>query len=155
MTDNMHQFVEFKLGEEEYGVDILQVKTIERMMPITRVPKAPHYVEGVINLRGEIVPIIDLRRRLNLPSCEKTEKTRIIIISLEELTVGMIVDSATEVIQLTDDSIEPPPPITLSIDSSFIEGVGKIGEKLMIILNMTKILKPEEVKELGNKIKEM
>ena len=100
MTKNIRQFVEFKIGEEEYGIDILQVKTIERMMPITRVPKAPKFVEGVINLRGEIVPVIDLKKRFDLPSGETTDNTRIIIVSVDDITMGMIVDSATEVVQL-------------------------------------------------------
>lgn len=111
MADSIRQFVEFKLGQEEYGIDILQVKTIERMMPITRVPKAPRFVEGVINLRGEIVPVIDLRKRFDLPITETTENTRIIIVSVDDITVGMIVDSATEVVQLDQDSIEPAPPL--------------------------------------------
>jgi len=155
VTDNIRQFVEFKLGDEIYGVDILQVKTIERMMPITKVPKAPDFVVGVINLRGEIVPIIDLRKRFNLPPGQITDQTRIIIVTLEDLTVGMIVDSATEVVKLSQDSIEPPPPIVLGIDSSFLEGVGKIGENLLVILNLAKVLKPNEVTELDKQLKEM
>jgi len=155
MTDNIRQFVEFKLGEEIYGVDILQVKTIERMMPITKVPKAPDFVEGVINLRGEIVPVIDLKKRFDLPPGEVNDETRIIIVALEDLTVGMIVDSATEVVKLSQDSIEPPPSITLGVDSSFIEGVGKIGENLLIILNLAKVLQPKEVTELDKQLKEV
>jgi purine-binding chemotaxis protein CheW len=148
MSENIRQFVEFKLGNETYGVDILQIKTIERMMPITRVPKAPKFVEGVINLRGEIVPVIDLKKRFDIPLCEITDETRIIIVTVDNLTVGMIVDSATEVIQLSEEAIEPPPPITFGIDSKFLDGVGKIGEKILILLNMSKILKPEEIIEL-------
>ena len=148
MADNIRQFVEFKIGQEEYGVDILQVKTIERMMPITRVPKAPKFVEGVINLRGEIVPVIDLRKRFDLPSGETTENTRIIIVSVNEITVGMIVDSATEVVQLSQDAIEPAPSITSSIDSNYLDGVGKIDGKLLILLNVAKLLKPQEIDQL-------
>lgn len=149
MSENIRQFVEFKLGDEKYGVDILQVKTIERMMPITRVPKAPSFVEGVINLRGEIVPVIDLRKRFDLPKGEITENTRIIIVTVEDLTVGMIVDSATEVIQLPQDEIEDPPAITSGIDSDYLEGVGKINDELLILLNLSKVLKPKEVEELS------
>ena len=149
MADNIRQFVEFKIGQEEYGVDILQVKTIERMMPITRVPKAPKFVEGVINLRGEIVPVIDLRKRFDLPSGETTENTRIIIVSVNEITVGMIVDSATEVVQLSQDAIEPAPSITSSIDSNYLDGVGKIDGKLLILLNVAKLLKPQEIDQLA------
>ncbi|WP_422445783.1 chemotaxis protein CheW [Thermoanaerobacterium sp. DL9XJH110] len=149
MAENIRQFVEFKLGEEEYGVDILQVKTIERMMPITRVPKAPSFVEGVINLRGEVVPIIDLKKRFDLPATDVTDNTRILIVTVEDLTVGMIVDSATEVIQLPQDAIEPAPTIVGGIDSSFLEGVGKLNGKLLILLNLAKVLKPQEISELS------
>jgi purine-binding chemotaxis protein CheW len=149
MAENIRQFVEFRIGEEEYGIDILQVKTIERMMPITRVPKAPNFVEGVINLRGEIVPVIDLKKRFDLPSCETTDNTRIIIVSVDDITVGMIVDSATEVVQLTQDAIEPAPPITSSIDSNYLDGVGKIEGRLLILLNVAKLLKPQEISQLA------
>ncbi|HHY04425.1 MAG TPA: chemotaxis protein CheW [Thermoanaerobacterales bacterium] len=150
MTQEVNQFVEFKLGDEVYGVNILQVKTIERMMPITRVPKTPPFVEGVINLRGEIVPVIDLKKRFDLPHTETTENTRIIIVTVENITVGMIVDSATEVIQLSKDDIEPAPDMAGGIDSSFLDGVGKLDDKLIILLNMSKILKPQELDQLSH-----
>lgn len=149
MTENIRQFVEFKLGEEEYGVDILQVKTIERMMSITRVPKAPQFVEGVINLRGEIVPVIDLKKRFDLPISRETDNTRIIIVTVDDITVGMIVDSANEVIQLSQDAIEPAPSIIGGIDSDFLEGVGKMDGKLLIILDLSKILKSNEIDQLA------
>lgn len=149
MAENVRQFVEFKLGDEEYGIDILQVKTIERMMPITRVPKAPSFVEGVINLRGEIVPVIDLKKRFDLPSSDMTDNTRIIIVTVEDLTVGMIVDSATEVVHLSQDAIEPAPSITGGIDSNYLDGVGKIEDKLLILLNAAKVLKPQELDQLA------
>ncbi|NLU09623.1 MAG: chemotaxis protein CheW [Tepidanaerobacter acetatoxydans] len=149
MAENIRQFVEFKLGDEDYGIDILQVKTIERMMPITRVPKAPQFVEGVINLRGEIVPVIDLKKRFDLPLSEITDSTRIIIVSIDDITVGMIVDSATEVIQLSQDDIEPAPPITGSIDANYLDGVGKIDGRLLILLNVAKLLKPQEIDQLA------
>jgi purine-binding chemotaxis protein CheW len=149
VTEDIRQFVEFKLGEETYGVDILQVKTIERMMPITRVPKAPQFVEGVINLRGDIVPVIDLKKRFDLPKREETDNTRIIIVNVEDITVGMIVDSATEVIQLPQNAIEMAPSIVAGIDADFLQGVGKIGDKLLIILDLLKILKPDEIEQLA------
>lgn len=149
MAEDIRQFVEFKIGEEEYGIDILQVKTIERMMPITRVPKAPNFVEGVINLRGEIVPVIDLKKRFDLPVVETTDNTRIIIVTVDDITVGMIVDSATEVVQLAQKDIEPAPAITGSIDSNYLDGVGKIEGKLLILLNVAKLLKPQEISQLA------
>lgn len=149
MAEDIRQFVEFKLSDEEYGIDILQVKTIERMMPITRVPKTPDFVEGVINLRGEIVPVIDLKKRFDLTPSEVTDSTRIIIASIDDITVGMIVDAATEVIQLSQDDIEPAPPIIGGIDANYLEGVGKIDGRLLILLNVAKLLKPQEINQLA------
>ncbi|GAQ26233.1 MULTISPECIES: chemotaxis protein CheW [Tepidanaerobacter] len=149
MAEDIRQFVEFKLSDEEYGIDILQVKTIERMMPITRVPKTPDFVEGVINLRGEIVPVIDLKKRFDLPPGEVTDSTRIIIASIDDITVGMIVDAATEVIQLSQDDIEPAPPIIGGIDANYLDGVGKIDGRLLILLNVAKLLKPQEINQLA------
>lgn len=148
MSKELKQFVVFKLGDEEYGVNILQVKTIERLMEITRVPKAPEFVEGVINLRGEVVPVIDLRKRFSLPERTNTDNTRIIIVSIEDITVGMIVDSATEVLQISEDDIDPAPSIVGSVDSDYIDGVGKIDDRLLILLNLKKVLKSEELSEL-------
>lgn len=148
MLEELKQFVVFKLGDEEYGVNIHQVKTIERLMEITRVPKAPDFVEGVINLRGEVVPVIDLRKRFGLSERTNTDNTRIIIVSIEDITVGMVVDSATEVLQISEDSIDPAPSIIGSIDSDYIDGVGKIDDRLLILLNLKKVLKSEEVNEL-------
>ncbi len=148
MPKELKQFVIFKLGDEEYGVNILQVKTIERLMEITRVPKAPDFVEGVINLRGEVVPVIDLRKRFELPERTNTDNTRIIIVSIEGITVGMIVDSATEVLQISEESIDPAPSIIGSIDSDYIDGVGKIDGRLLILLNLKKVLKSEEISEI-------
>jgi len=149
MAESVRQFVEFKLGDEVYGIDILQVKTIERMMSITRVPKAPDFVEGVINLRGEIVPVIDLKKRFDLPASETTDNTRIIIVTVDDLTVGMIVDSATEVVHLPENAIEPAPAITGGIDSNYLDGVGKIEDKLLILLNSAKVLRPQEINQLA------
>ncbi len=148
MPKELKQFVIFKLGDEEYGVNILQVKTIERLMEITRVPKAPDFVEGVINLRGEVVPVIDLRKRFELPERTNTDNTRIIIVSIEDITVGMIVDSATEVLQISEESIDPAPSIIGSIDSDYIDGVGKIDGRLLILLNLKKVLKSEKISEI-------
>jgi len=150
MGSDLRQVVVFRLGDEEYGVDILQVKTIERLMDITRVPKAPNFVEGVINLRGEVVPVIDLRKRFGLPQVEKNEDNRIIIVNIDSITVGMIVDSASEVLHLPESQIEAAPAVISGIDSDFISGVGKIDERLLILLNLSKVLKHEEMEQLEN-----
>lgn len=140
LSNNIQQFVIFKLEDEEYGVDILKVKTIEKMTRIARVPKAAHYVEGVINLRGEVVPIIDLRKKFNLPKSIETDNTRIIIVSIEDITVGLIVDSASEVIEIPKEFIEDTPELVGNIDQSNISSIGKVNERIIILLNIARIL---------------
>ncbi|SES79178.1 chemotaxis protein CheW [Anaerobranca gottschalkii] len=145
---NEQKFVIFRLDTEEYALDILKVQGIERMLPITRVPKTPKFVEGVCNLRGSIVPVVDLRQRFNLPEKEKDDNTRIIVVSLADVKVGLIVDSANDVITLKSEDIEPTPSVIDSIDTKFISGVGKLGERLIIILDLEKILNKEEIVEI-------
>lgn len=134
------QFVVFKLEDEEYGIDILRVKTIEKMSAITRVPKTPPYVKGVINLRGEVVPIIDLREKFNLKAAEESEDTRIIIIYVDDVTIGLIVDSVSEVIEIDSASIEEPPETIGNIEMSNIFGIGKLNDRIIILLDVYKIL---------------
>ena len=134
------QFVVFKLGNEEYGIDILRVKTIEKMSSITRVPKTPSYVKGVMNLRGEIVPIVDLRARFDLKEAVESENTRIIIVCADDVTVGLIVDSASEVIDIERDLIEDQPESLCNIEVSNIYGIGKLEGRIIILLDVYKIL---------------
>ncbi len=134
------QFVVFKLGNEDYGIDILRVKTIEKMSSITRVPKTPDYVKGVMNLRGEIVPIVDLRSILNLPIVTYNDNTRIIIVYADEVTVGLIVDSATEVINIDSELIEDPPDSLEGIEVNNIYGIGKLDGRIIILLDVYKML---------------
>jgi purine-binding chemotaxis protein CheW len=142
------KFVGFTLGKEEYAVDILKVKEIKLMLAITRVPKAPPFVEGVINLRGEIIPIIDLRKKLSLAISPQTEDSRIIVIELDERLVGIIVDSVSEVLELPDDKISPPPPIVAGIEAEYLRGVGRLGDRLLILLDLDKILTVQEKTDL-------
>lgn len=148
-VEESKQLVIFKLGDEEFGVDILQVREIEKLgQQITRVPKSPAFVEGVINLRGEIVPIVDLRKRFGLVVRQTGNEARIIIVDISDGQVGMIVDSVVEVIRLNVSAIENAPPITRGVDAYFLSGVAKINERLIILLNLERALSPEEVKEL-------
>lgn len=142
------KFVIFKLDTEEYGIDILRVQGIERMLPITRVPKTPEFVEGVCNLRGSIVPAIDLRQRFNIPKKQHDDNTRIIVVSLEDIRVGLIVDAANDVITINSEDIEPTPSVIDSIDNRFISGVGKVQDRLIIILDLFKVLNKEEIVEI-------
>lgn len=151
-TGGEQQYIVFRLGEEEYGVEILQVQTIERMLKITRVPHAPDFVEGVTNLRGMVVPIIDLRKRLGLPEKEATDETRIITVKMNEMMVGMIVDSASDVVKVPEDVIEPPPSIIGGVESTYLEGVAKLENRLLILLNLAEVLKKEEVEQIKENI---
>ncbi|NLC54182.1 MAG: chemotaxis protein CheW [Firmicutes bacterium] len=144
------QIIIFKLGEEEFGVDILQVREIEKLdQGITRVPKAPPFVEGVINLRGEIIPIVDLRVRFGLTLPELGHNSRVIIVEVGEALVGMLVDAVVEVLRIPVSAIEPPPPITKGVDSYYLAGVAKLNERLIVLLNLERTLSPEEEKELS------
>jgi len=136
------QFLVFRLDKEEYGVDIQKVTTIiEKDMAIARVPKTPDFIEGVINLRGEIVPVMNLRKKFNLPAVEDTEDTRIIIIKLEDLAIGLIVDSVAEAIHLSEDSIETISSFSAEVSLDYILGVGKVDGRIVTLLNLEKLIK--------------
>ena len=142
------QLVIFQLGNEEYGIDILKVQEIKRMMEITRVPNAPPFIEGVINLRGQIIPVLDLRRRFKLTAGERTDNSRIMVGNVGELTVGMIVDVVLEVISLPVEDISPAPSIVTGVNSQFLDGIGKVEERLLIIINPQRVLEVTELDEL-------
>jgi purine-binding chemotaxis protein CheW len=138
------QLVVFDLGGEHFGVDIVAVDGIVDMMEITRVPQSPEFVEGVTNLRGSILPVIDLRKRLKLPLLERTKETRIVNVNMDGLKVGMVVDAVSEVLTISDDVIEPPPPSITSVDTAFITGIAKVAPRLIILLDLVKVLSLEE-----------
>jgi purine-binding chemotaxis protein CheW len=139
----------FTLGDEEYGIDVENVRSIERMMPITRVPKTPDFVKGVINLRGVVVPIIDLRGRFGLPQTAATDNTRIIMVSSNEMEVGFIVDSAHDVLDVMRDSIEVPPEVVGGIKAKYLSGVAKMAEdRLLILLHLAEVLNRAEIIQL-------
>ncbi|BBI34417.1 chemotaxis protein CheW [Cohnella abietis] len=139
----------FTLAQEEYGIEVDKVRTIERMVPITRVPKTPVFVKGVINLRGIVIPVIDLRGRFGLVEAEQTENSRIIIVAANDLEVGFIVDSANDVMDVMSDAIENPPEVLGGIKAKYISGVAKIGEsRLLILLNLVEVLSRSEIIQL-------
>lgn len=139
----------FTLGHEEYGIEVDKVQTIERMSPITRVPKTPAFVKGVINLRGVVVPIIDLRGRFGLPESDYTENTRIINVAVKDLEVGFIVDSANDVIDIDSDTIENPPEVVGGIKAKYLRGVAKVSDqRLLIMLNLDEVLNKSEIIQL-------
>jgi len=148
MSDDL-QLVSFKIGTEEFGVDILKVQEINRMVEITKVPQAPHYVEGVINLRGKVIPIVDLRKRFNLELKEHDKNTRIVVVDIGGNIMGMIVDSVSEVLRLPANTIEPPPEIVTGINSEYIKGVAKLDDRLLIFLDLSKVIDITEMANIG------
>jgi purine-binding chemotaxis protein CheW len=141
----------FALGTEEYGVEVEKVRTIERMQPITRVPKTLPFIKGVINLRGIVVPIIDLRERFGMPLKEYTDNTRIIIVAANDLEVGLIVDSANDVIDVDSDTINDPPEIVGGIRAKYLRGVARVTEeRLLVLLSLSEVLSKSEIIQLEN-----
>lgn len=134
------QLVVFQLGDEYYGAEIGVIREIVTLTHITPVPRTPAYVKGVINSRGRVLPVIDLRRRLGLGVAEETKQTRIAVVEQDGGQVGMIVDGVTEVLRAAPDQIEPPPPVLGGIGSDFIKGVAKSQEKLVTLLDLDKVL---------------
>ena len=141
------QLVSFKIANEEFGIDILNVQEINRMVPITRVPNSPVFVEGIINLRGRVLPVIDLRAKLGLPKKEYDKDTRIVVVNIEGKTVGFLVDAVSEVLRIPKSITEAPPEIITGINSEYITAVGKLDDRLLILLDLNKLLVEEE-KEL-------
>jgi purine-binding chemotaxis protein CheW len=142
------QVVSFRLGSEEYGVDIAQVQEINRMVAVTHVPRAPQFMEGVINLRGQLIPIIDLRSRFGMVRAEHTKNTRIVVTEIGAKRVGMVVDSVSEVLRLPTDQVEPAPEMITGVDTEYIRGVGKIEDRLIILLDLGRIISGAEKREL-------
>jgi purine-binding chemotaxis protein CheW len=138
----------FRLKDEEYGVEVNQVRSIERMQKITRVPRTAPFVKGVINLRGVVNPIINLRSRFDLEEEVETESTRIIIVALDDMEVGLIVDAANDVIDVPVNAIEPPPEVVGGIGADYLRGVAKLDQRLLILLNLDKVLNAEELNQM-------
>jgi len=148
--DELLQLVTFHIGDEEFGVDILNIQGINRMVEVTKVPNAPDYVEGIINLRGKVIPIIDLRKRLGMVEKDYDKNTRFIVVEMKDKVIGFIVDSVNEVLRINKSVTEPPPPMVSGIDSEFITAVGKLEDRLLILLDIERILSSEEKKELDS-----
>lgn len=142
------QLVAFRLQGEEFAVDIQRVREVLKITQITPLPQALSFIEGVINLRGEVIPVVDLRKRFNITNAQKTGESRIIIVEIDESLVGLIVDSVTEVLHLMSSAVEPPPRRLVGTRTEFIKGVGKLGDRLLIILDLRQILSTDEQVEL-------
>ncbi len=142
------QLVTFTLGGEEYAVDILKVQEINRMKEITRVPNAPYYVEGVINLRGKVIPVVSLRKFFGLPEEEDRTHQKIMIMDVQGVTMGLIVDAVSEVLRISTSIVEPPPAMTYSVSSEFISGIAKLEDRLIILLDMDRLIGKEETQSM-------
>jgi len=134
------QMVLFELGSETYGLEIATVLEIIRMQPITKVPKAPVYVEGVINLRGKVIPVIDIGKRFGFEKTEASKNNRIVVVYLQDTTMGIVVDAVTEVIRIPNDAVEPVSDIVTTGNSDYLQGIAKLQDKMVILLALEKLL---------------
>jgi purine-binding chemotaxis protein CheW len=137
--DELIQLVSFRLDQEEFGIDILKVQEINRMVEITRVPQAPSYCEGVINLRGKVIPVIDLRTKFGLAARGRDKDSRIVVCDVTSHQIGMIVDSVQEVLRIPQSSVEDIPQIVTSVGQDYIRGVAKLDDRLLMFLDIAKI----------------
>ncbi len=148
-TDHLGgKYLTFKLGDEEYGVEILKVREINGIMDITAVPQMPAYMKGVINLRGKVIPVIDLRLKFGLEEIEHTDQTCIIVVDVGR-EIGTIVDTVSEVLDVDGSDIEPPPALGGSVDTSFILGMGKVNEEVKILLDIDQVLTTADLQNVA------
>jgi purine-binding chemotaxis protein CheW len=149
-----NQVVRFMVGRESFGVDIGRVHEIVTVPDITRVPDTPDFLEGIINLRGKIISVIDLRKRLKINGANKNKKNRILVTEIEGKVVGLIVDEVSEVLRLNPDNIEPPPEMVDSAGAEYITGVGKLEDRIIMLLDVAKVLNTSEMRVLGGQATE-
>jgi purine-binding chemotaxis protein CheW len=140
VEDRAGKYLTFCLDDEEYGLEILTVREIIGIMPITSVPKTPEFIKGVINLRGKVIPVIDLRLKFNMPEAERTDETCIIVVQVEKVEVGIVVDRVSEVRDINGKEIDDPPSFGTDVDASFILGMGKTEDRVTILLDINKVL---------------
>ncbi|KKL28772.1 hypothetical protein LCGC14_2371790 [marine sediment metagenome] len=148
LLDKEGKYLTFALGPEEYGLEILKVREIIGIMDIAEVPRTPDFVKGVINLRGKVIPVIDLRLKFQMETIEQTEETCIIVVDVDGVEMGIIVDKVSEVLDIAGEEIEEPPSFGANVDTDFILGMGKAQERVTILLDIGKVLSSMEVAEL-------
>jgi purine-binding chemotaxis protein CheW len=139
-NNKLEQMVTFNLGQEEFGVNILQVQEIDRPAEITEVPQVDRCIEGVINLRGKVIPVISLRKKFGMPLKEYDNRTQIIVVNIEDDTVGMIVDSVSEVLRVPADSLEKAPRLITGVNANYIKAIAKLDNRMVIYLNLESIV---------------
>lgn len=141
----MHQLVGCRLDDEDYAIAIIKIQEIILMKPITRIPQVPAFIEGLINLRGVVIPIINLRKRFGMSTRDHDEETRIIVLNLQGKTVGCVVDSVTKVMRISSDQVQPPPLTMMALAKHYISGIGKLEDRLLIILDIERLFEPDEL----------
>lgn len=146
MSEN--QYVVFKLGKEEYGIDIMNVREIVQHQESVKVPNAPRFIEGIINFRGKVIPIVCLKKRFGMEDKAVDTNTRIIVINLNDRQVGFLVDEASQTIRLDDSNIDPTPDIVAGVERRYITGVGKLDNRLIILIDLEKVLTEEEKEKI-------
>ncbi len=154
MSSLSGKYLTFKLGNETYGIQILKVQEIIGLMNITTVPRTPDFVRGVINLRGKVIPVIELRKKFNMESTEDTDHTCIIVVQVTGqnglITMGVLVDEVSEVVDITGDQLEPAPSFGTNIDTAFILAMGKLGDSVVILLDIDKVLTAGELSSISS-----
>jgi len=148
------QLVVFSLASEDYGIEIAVVESIIKMQDITKMPRSPAFVEGVINLRGVVLPVIDLAKRFGITGCENNRDTRIVIVNINNMKIGMIVSAVSEVLTIDDSVIESTPAIVTTVNSNFVSGIARLDSRLIILLDISKILTREESLQTASLYKE-
>ena len=151
--DNNNQFVIFKIQEEDFGVEIINVREIIKPQQILKVPNTPKYIEGIINLRGKVHPVFNLRKKFHFEQKDFDERTKIIIVNVNSIDVGFIVDDVSEILRIEEQNMETPPNIIMGHHRKYIRNVGKIANRMIIILDLNLILSEDEEKELKEFIK--
>ena len=157
VSDNVseeRQLVVFDLASEAYGVDIGAVREIIRLQEITRVPSTPEFVEGIINLRGKVIPVVDLRRRFGLPIGEQTKESRIVVVDIGGRDTGVMVDAVAEVLRIASSSVEPTSSVITTSDSGYLLGIAKVEDRLIILLDLESVLSEEEKSLLSDSMEQ-
>jgi purine-binding chemotaxis protein CheW len=150
LATDENQFLTFQLGSELYGVDILRVQEIKGYTAVTKIPNTPPHIKGVLNLRGTIVPIVELRTKFGMPTIDYTMFTVIVVVVVKEKIMGLVVDSVSDVLNIDKKDIQVPPQFGTKVDVSFLNGIGKSGDKLVALLDMDRLLTDDELQEPGS-----
>ncbi len=143
------RFLSFSFGEEIFALEIKYVTEIVGIQPITPVPEVPDFVKGIINLRGKVIPVIDMRIKFRKPTCDYNDRTCIIVVDIREISVGLIVDNVEEVLSISDENIVPPPDYRTGIQNRYIKGIGMVDSKVILLLDCARLLSEEELEELA------